>query len=396
MPLLSRTELQSLLGIQQSLCVSIYLPTHQAGRETQQDPIRLKNQLSQAEAQLSAAGMSENEQQQLLKPAYDLLKNGEFWQHQDSGLALFIAAGQFQTYRVPLDFETMTVVGNQFYAKPLIPLLTDDGQFYVLAASQNKVALYQATRRSIRSVNLGDTPLSLEVALRYDDPEESLQGHTGSRVSGGRNGGGQTIFHGQGGGKDTDNSDILRFFHLVADGVESVLGGQTAPLLFMGVDFLFPIYKEANHYPHLMAKAVEFQPDQLSPEEIRDRAIQLVEPHFSANRRAAVEQYGNLLDKKQATADLQTILNASHDGQIDTLLIAADTQVWGSFDAKSRQIDQHDQRTPESQDLLNMAATQALYTDAEVFIVDRAEVPDQADAAATLRYPILNQDLVSA
>ncbi len=396
MPLLSRKELQSLLGIQQSICVSIYLPTHQAGRETRQDPIRLKNQLSQAEAQLNAAGIDGSEQQQLLKPAADLLEDGDFWQHQNSGLALFITAGQFRIYRVPLEFEPMTVVGDQFHAKPLIPLLTDDGQFYVLAASQNKVALYQATRSSVQSVDLDNTPLSLETALRYDDPEESLQGHTGSRVSGGRNGGGQTVFHGQGGGKDGDNSDILRFFHLVADGVEAVLGGQTIPLVFIGVDFLFPIYKEANQYPHLMAEAVEYQPDQLSPEEIRDRAIQIVESHFSANRRAAVEQYGNLLDKNQATADLQTILNASHDGQIDTLLIAADTQVWGSFDAKSRQIDQHDQRTAESQDLLNIAATQALYTDADVFVVDRAEVPDQANAAATLRYPILNQDLVSA
>ncbi|MGB3293747.1 MAG: hypothetical protein WBB01_12235 [Phormidesmis sp.] len=389
---LSKTELQSLLGIQQSICVSIYLPTHTAGRETRQDPIRLKNQLSQAEAQLSEAGISESEQQQLLKPANALLENEDFWQHQSSGLALFITAGQLRTYRVPLEFEAMTVVSNQFYAKPLIPLVTDDGQFYVLAASQNKVTLYQATRSSIQPVDLGNTPLSLETALRYDDPEESLQGHTGSRMSG--SGGGQTVFHGQGGGKDTDNSDILRFFHLVADGVEGVIGGQTVPLVFMGVDFLFPLYKEANQYPHLMPEAVSFQPDQLDPEEVHNRVLTVVEPYFSANRRAAIEQYGNLLDKKQATADLQIILNASHDGQIDTLFLAANAQVWGSFDAKSRQISQHDERTADSQDLLNLAAVQALSTDAQVFVVDRTEVPDQAAAAATLRYPILNADLV--
>lgn len=394
MPPLSKTELQTLLGIRQSPCISIYLPTHEAGRETRQDPIRLKNQISQAEAQLDEAGIDESQQRQLLKPAEDLLEDEDFWQHQSSGLALFITAEQFRTYRVPLEFETMTVVGNQLYVKPLIPLVTNDGQFYILTASQNEVALYQATRHSIQPIDLGNTPLSSADALRYDDPEESLQGHTGSRV--GSSGGGQTVFHGQGGGKDTDNSDILRFFHLVADGVESILGGQTVPLVFMGVDFLFPIYKEANEYPHLMEEAVDFQPDQLSPEEVRDRAITVVEPYFSAKRQAAVEQYGNLLDKKQATADLQTILNASHDGQVDTLLLAANAQVWGSFDAESRQIHQHEERTADSQELLNVAATQALSTDAQVFIVDRAEVPDGADAAATLRYPILNTGLVNA
>ena len=394
MPLLSKTELQSLLKIQPSPCVSIYLPTHTAGRETRQDPIRLKNQLSQAEAQLSEVGVGESEQQQLLKSAFDLLEAEDFWQHQDSGLALFITSDQLRTYRVPLEFEPMTVVSNQLHIKPLIPLITDDAQFYVLAASQNKVALYQATRSSIHAVDLSDTPLSLEVALRYDDPEESLQGHTGSRMSG--SSGGQTVFHGQGAGNDSDNSDILRFFHLVADGVESVLNGQTVPLVFMGVDFLFPIYKEANEYPHLMEEAIAFQPDQLSPEEVRDRAIEVVEPYFSANRRAVVEQYGSLLDKKQATADLQTILNASHDGQVDTLLLAADAQVWGHFDAKSRQVTQHEERMADSQELLNAAAMQALSTDADVFIVDRTEIPEGASAAATLRYPILNADLVNA
>ncbi len=390
MTLLSRKELQSLLTSQKSPCVSIYLPTHEAGREIRQDPIRLKNQLARAEKLLGQAGMGTTEGQQLLKPAADLLENRDFWQHQDSGLALFITSEQLRYYRVPLELETMTVVGDQFQVKPLLPLVTDDGQFYVLAASQNKVALYHATRHSVQAVDLGDTPLSEAVALRYDDPEESLQGHSSNR------GGGQTTFHGQGGGKDSENSDILRFFHLVSDGVEDVLAGQSVPLVFMGVDFLFPIYKEANKYPHLMDEAIAFQPDQLSPKEIRDRALKAVEPQFTASRKAVVEQYGSLKNNNQATAELETILPAAHDGQVDTLLIAADAQQWGSFDAKARKATLHDEKTIKSQDLLNMAAVLSLFTDAKVYVVNRDEVPEKADAAATLRYPILAPELVGA
>lgn len=393
MTLLSKTELQSLITAQRSPCVSIYLPTHEAGREIRQDPIRLKNQLSEAEKQLTQkdfGSLGKTNMQQLLKPAYDLLEDTEFWQHQNAGLALFLAPGEFRYYRVPSQFDALTVVEAQFYTKPLLPLVTDDSQFYVLAASQNKVSLYQATRDSVHLIDLGNTPLSAEVALRYDDPEASLQGHS----SGG--GGKSTIFHGQGGSKDTQNSDILRFFHLVSDGVQDVLARQAVPLVFMGVDFLFPIYKQANHYPHLMAEAVSFQPDQLSPEEIRDRALAIVEPYFNANRQETLEAYGSLKDKDQATDDLKTILNASHDGQIDTLLIAASTQIWGSFDASTRQIDRQLERKADSQDLLNLAATQALFTDAKVYVLDRADMPDNADAAATLRYPIVQESLVTA
>ena len=368
-------------------CISIYMPTHEAGAETRQDHILLKNQLSEVEKMLSEKGVSSTDATDLLKPAIDLIEDNDFWQHQNSGLALFINPGQFRYYRVPISFETMTFVGEQFHIKPLLPLLSNDGQFYVLAASQNKVNLYQATRASVQEVDLGSTPRDLATALRYDDPEESVQGHSASRSSG-KGGDGQMVFNGQGGGKDSENTDILRFFQAVADGVQNALAGQQAPLVFMGVDFLFPLYKQANDYPHLMEEAVAYQPDQLSPDEIRDRAFKLVEPRFQSDRKAVSEQYGSLKNNNQATSDLSMILDAAHNGQIDTILIAANAQKWGSFDAGSRQADFHDERTANSRDLLDLAASKALETDAKVYIVDKEEVPDKADAAATLRYPV--------
>jgi len=388
MALFSRQELQTLTQYpstdQASSCVSIYISTHEAGAEIQQDPIRLKNQLSEAEKQLAQVGMDNGEIQAILKPAADLIEDQSFWQHQKSGLALFLAPDWFQYYTVPLDLETTTSVGKRFYIKPLLTLVTNDNLFYILAASQNQVMLYQATRTQVHSVNLGDTPESLEVALRYDDPSESLQGHgTGS-------GGNQKVFHGQGGGKDSENTDILRFFHLVSDGVEKVLGGQTAPLVFLGVDFLFPIYKQANKYPHLMDEAIAFQPDQLSAEEIRDRALTVVKPYFDQSRQTENEQYGSLQNQDQATSDVAQIISAAYNGQIDTLFIDRDRQVWGEFDASRREAIYHEQKTAQSEDLLELAITQALATDAKVYAVEAKQMPvDAAAAAATLRYPVM-------
>jgi len=377
----SKAELHSLINAQGSPCVSIYLPTHELGREIRQDPIRLKNQLSEAEKQLESSNSADVEK--LLQPAVDLIENQAFWQHQQAGLALFLSPGSFSYYRLPLEFEAFTFVGNRFYTRPLVPLLSEDGQFYALAASQNEVRLYQATRHQVRPVALGDTPTSLEVALRYDDPEESFQGH-GTGRSGTRQ-----IFHGQGSGKDSENTDILRFFQLVSDGVEKVLAGQTVPLVFVGVDFLFPLYKQANKYPHLMENAVDFQPDQLRPEEVRDRALEVVEPHFSTSRKQAIEAYGSLLDKDQATHDMDQILNSAANGQIETLMVSKDAQVWGTFDKKSRKATYHSQQQADSQDLVDWAVTQALQTDADVYVTEPDQMPNDAIAAATLRYPIM-------
>ena len=56
MDILTRAELEQLMRKEQPGCVSIYLPTHRTGVETQQDPIRLKNLLREAEKQLSCPG----------------------------------------------------------------------------------------------------------------------------------------------------------------------------------------------------------------------------------------------------------------------------------------------------------------------------------------------------
>ena len=68
MDVLNKTELEQLMLNEQQNCVSIYLPTHQTGAEIQQDPIRLKNQLKEAEILLSAQGVSTRGMQTMLEP----------------------------------------------------------------------------------------------------------------------------------------------------------------------------------------------------------------------------------------------------------------------------------------------------------------------------------------
>ena len=50
----SRSHLDELVAMDARPAVSLYLPTHVAGREIRQDPIRLKNLLSSAAERLAA------------------------------------------------------------------------------------------------------------------------------------------------------------------------------------------------------------------------------------------------------------------------------------------------------------------------------------------------------
>ena len=195
-------------------CISIYMPTERKGPETQQGPIRLKNLLSQVEEALAALGERTPDIRDLLAPAQALLDNTQFWHHQNTGLALLLSSNRMATYRLPLQFQETAIVNARFYLKPLLPMLTGDGAFYVLTLTQGGVHLFQGSRFSLVEIELGaDVPKSLAEALQYDDFEKQLQLHTTSSPNlGGRRG--AAIFHGQGGEEAETTENILRFFFI--------------------------------------------------------------------------------------------------------------------------------------------------------------------------------------
>ena len=69
MDVFSRSDLQRFFTKPGGLCASILMPTVRTGVETQQNPIRFKNMLQDAESQLVAAGERAPEARALLRPA---------------------------------------------------------------------------------------------------------------------------------------------------------------------------------------------------------------------------------------------------------------------------------------------------------------------------------------
>jgi hypothetical protein len=228
MDILNRAELEQLMRKEQQWCVSIYMPTHRTGTEAQQDPIRLKNLLREAEKHLSEQGVGTRAVQKMLEPASVLLQDPNFWQHQSDGLAIFLSSNRVRRYRLPLNFEELVVVTDHFHINPLLPLFTGDGQFYILALSQNEVRLLLGTRHSVSEVDIGQVGGSLAEAIPSLNHQMSLQLHTSGSTSG-VSGSGSVTFHGQGGGSDDSaKNELLRYFRLVSDGFDR-FGHQGQP-----------------------------------------------------------------------------------------------------------------------------------------------------------------------
>ena len=387
MSVLPRAELRALIEAHNDWCVSIFMPTHRVGTETQEDRIRLKNLLNQAEQELLATGMRAPEARQLLAPGQLLLQDDYFWRYQSDGLALFLGDEQFVHYRLPHHFDPLAVVSERFHIKPLLPILSADGRFFVLALSQGQVRLLQGTRYSVSDVYLDTVPTSLAEALRWDDPERQLQFHSGTVTPAGK-GQRPAIFHGHGVGVNDTKVAILRYFHKLESGLQELLRDEQAPLVLAGVDYLLPIYRDANTYPHLTSAAIVGNPEQLSAEHLRQQAWAIVEPLFREAREEAAAHYRALggAGSELASSELREVVPAAYVGRIETLFVALGLQRWGSFDAKANAVTLHDEPEPGDADLLDLAAVYSLLNGGAVYAVAPEAVPAQVPLAAVLRY----------
>jgi len=384
----SAQELRELAETKSPACISIFMPAHRAGSEQQQDPIRLRNLVTEAERRLVAQGIRMPDIHALLAPAAELAPPHKFWQRPADGLALFLAPGFFRLYRLPFDVQELVMIGSRFHLKPMLPLLRPDGQFYVLALSQNQVRLLEGSRYTVSEVDLAGVPQSLSELLEGETKEEHGQFHTSTANPGGRGGERPAIYFGHGGGEEDGKPDILRFFHRIDAGVREWLGPRQAPLVLAGVDYLLPLYREANSYPHLVEDGLPGNPDDLRTEALHARAWDIVRPMIVRVREQSMERVRQLLGagSKLATISVIEAVPAAAYSRIDTLFVDLSQQRWGRFDPDAGEVVVH--ATPEDgdEDLLDLAAVETYLNGGAVYAVAPDKMPVESAVAAILRY----------
>lgn len=372
-----KSHLHHLLAVAGAPKLSIYMPAHRAGKAIEQDPIRLKNLLRQARRELENAGLRGPRAREFLKPLSDLVGQSEFWRHQSDGLALFRSPEWFSCYRMPLAFPELAVVAQRFHVKPLMPLLVADGRFFILALSQNRVRVLEATRFHAAEVVIKGLPESLREVSSARRAERKLQFHTAAAA---------TIYHGHGGAADSSEADLMRFFRRVNQDLTEFLNGEQAPLVAACVDHLFALYRKANTNPLLLEEFVRGSPENLKPEELHGQAWPIAESYFVRSLLAAVEQYRKLAGTDRVSDKLETVLPAAFAGRVASLLVPAGVQRWGTFSAEREELAEHEKPQPGDEDLLNLAAVQTYLTGGAVFVVAPEEMPSRVPTAAVLRY----------
>lgn len=364
--------------------VSLYMPTSPFVPGSKEANVtRLKNLLRRAEEALRERGARPQEIERLLTPAHALDEDRPFWLRAERGLAVFLGPEGAHVYRLPSEVPDMMRVGERYYVRPLLPHVEARGEYWLLFISQNTVRLYQGARNGLQEVPAGELPQSLAEAMRWDDFEKtSLQFHVNTT---GTNGGrGAPVYHGN---KEPDiKNELARFFRQINTALAERLRDSSAPLVLAGVDYLLPIYRDVNTYPHIVEQGITGNTQDLPLPDLHKKALAALRTLAEWESRQLAAQVEEGWGSSLMTPDPETIVPAAFLGRVDTLFLTDTEEWWGRYDPAAGRATMHRSPMEGDDELLDLAALQTLEKGGSVVSLPAEDMPHGEAAVALLRY----------
>jgi hypothetical protein len=267
----------------------------------------------------------------------------------------------------------LVTVGDRFVVRPLLPLLTANGHFYVLTLTQDEIRLYQGTHFALDQVRLDGLPLAVWLTMpRRQSPVYAFADRAGSP--------GPAMFHTRG---DDSDTLVLRHFQRADRALRELLGSDQAPLVLTGDRSLQAVYRRANTHSPLLTTGIDGDPWGHSPDQLHRRIWPLVEPVLRSQETAAATANRALHGSGRTSSDPAEVLAAAHQGRIETLFLSTDTPEWRTR-ARGGPVLRLD-NTPSTGERLDLAAVATLRHAGSVYVVPPTRMPGTTPLAATLR-----------
>ncbi|HZU26207.1 MAG TPA: hypothetical protein VFA04_11840 [Bryobacteraceae bacterium] len=353
-------------------CITVRLPFESLDAAR----IRLRNAIRELEETAHA-------DRGLLEPLREL-EAGLSRERGGEALVLFRSPDVFTSIWLKKPIGEGVTVADHFCIRHIIPQLTGEQKFYVLALAQKGVRLLRCTDHSAEEV-----PLPAGTPHTYDEWFAPVKpDHVQDNMASG--GPGEGSMKGVMFTTSTDREDkdeyLRHFYRAVEKGIREVLRSDPAPLVLAGVEYELPIYHEIDTYERTVAGGVQGAPDGLKGGELHARALELVRPYFEEPLRKALESFENMAPERRSTT-AKEIVKAAYDGRVAHLFLNETGEYRGWFREATGEVKGHGKSEGVAEeDLLNAAAVRTLASGGNVFVLPGARMPNGAPAAAVFRW----------
>lgn len=375
--MVSRNRIEQLIGKTENLNISITLPTHKKGEEVQQDPIRFKNLLNKAEKELKDRGLKDAEAASFLEKPRELLEDLNFWNHAEEGMAVFINKKMFELFELPYNLSEQVYVNDHFLITPLLPMISLDGSYHILALSQKNLRLLKCNRKDVIDVTPDDIFTNIEEFIE-EKPEIQIQFHTGASNE-------DAMFFGHGGSEEDKKVIVEKYLRGVEESVTQQVKHVGDPLILAGTEEILPIYRSVNKYKRLLETPIIGYPGEMKDKELQEAGWKIIKDYFLKEMYSAIEQFKDE-GSERVSNNLSNIVESTVMGKTDTLFIAKDEVSWGLYDEDKHTVHFSNNSNGENNELLNWTALRAFEQGGKVFVLPKSEMPHASTIAALFRY----------
>jgi len=356
-------DLKELAGIH-GLCLTIIEPVRAHLSPDPGPEARILRAARAGDKLLEEKGYDESSRKEYLRPILKVARNTR-WSGHTGSFAIFRAPGFTASGFWPEAIEPESRLADEFFILPL--LHPPVPSFWLLALSINRVRLFHGARGMLSEVQLDrSVPDNLRDAGGFDAPEGDLEGRS---ACGGSTGNMHAVRFGTGTENEARNRHLRDFFKQIDRGIRPLVAPEGEQLILVGVARELAIYREANSYAFLNAKAIEGSPDAMTWQKLHAQALDIMLAHMAENAGRLGQEIDSAAGRGLLLSNPAAILEAARDGRVENLFI-------NEAALKSDRLEA---------DLINSAAVAVIHNSGTA-ICAGGILKEPEIAAATLRY----------
>jgi hypothetical protein len=293
---MNRNELRQLQDVHSYPSLTITLPTHRTSPDNKQDPIRVKNLVTEGTNRLLGE-FSKREIAPLLERLETLVAAIDY-EHTLDGLVLAVNREMAREYQLPVSLSERVVVDETFFTRDLVRALNRARRYWVLSLSEQATRLYSATREHLTEVRAGGFP------MRHNGP------------------GGETVLPGGQGINTSAYRDERhrQFFRDVHSALSALTADDPLPLALAGVDRYLAFFREEAGAGDIIA-TLPGNFDHLTAHDLGREIWPVVADGFGARRRVVLEELAAELGAHRVASGLSDIWPLAALGNGKTLVV---------------------------------------------------------------------------
>jgi hypothetical protein len=356
-------ELHELQDVHTYPCLTITLPTHRTSPDNRQDPIRVKNLVTEGTNRLLGE-FSKREVAPLID-RLNALVDAIDYQYTLDGLMLAVNRDMAREYVLPFTLSERVVVDDTFFTRDLVHALNRARRYWVLSLSEQPTRLYAATRENLEEITTGGFPME----------------HSGP--------GGATVLPGGVGVNTSAYRDERhrQFFRDVDKAFRASMAEDPLPLALAGVDRYLAFFRELAGADEIVA-TLPGNFDHLTPHDLGRLIWPPVSEGFTTRRREVLKHLEAAVGLRRAASTLGEVWHLAGLGRGQVLVVEegyhqpARLNQWGQLD-----LNVEDPTAPDvMDDAVDEVITSVLGKGGQVVFVEDGELAFHNRIALILRY----------